>query len=948
MAERINGKTSYRRRDHGTERRGVFAVPSVEAVGYQRQQSRQDKARLLELLRRRKELESEPQGLGNKNLPAYKHKQEIVAALEEHRAIILGGETGSGKSTQVPQFLLEAGYDKIFVLVPRRVIADGLGDRVREELIEQMGEEEAANLVGIIHGERTERHEDNRIVVMTPDTFNGMERELSHLYKDKKVAIMSDEIHEANLFTEIATGVAAMSVQKNQSWRLIAASATHNADTLHKPFAKINGTDEVPIVTIEGRPFNVELQEEPDKTPMEVYASLESAPEKAMIFTSGKKEIDYIIDQTISELEKKEKGSSVNVIFRKLHGELTEFELSHINDPIPEGSRLVIVSSPAGMSGITIPGVTYVITDGTINRSELDNDGVNGLIRRYLSKAGITQQIGRAGRDVAGGVGVLAKPITIEEDKLRAKQQEIENPHMPFMSFEERLPHEPAEIYQSNLSRVVLRVAGLALRFSDINEYIPHRVAPSAIISAEESLYRLGALDEDDKITQIGAQMDKFSLSPELARGIVEARLRNRSIQHLAHAALIAAAVDTGGIQDFSNLTTRWRKFVRPTTADDFIAQLDLMMAVSEAEKHYGTESERYFFYDNDLHPKKIERARKAARKILRTLKIDIDNFTLMSPRPDEETLLRSDFTAGMLDLVYEESSRHNKKVFYKNIHGDVDSTERFISGRSIAKPAQGNIVAGIPRWYEKRDKHGLMQRNDVVEQILFVQREDVARYAEQNGLLTTRTLSPRLNGDMVVEQEQRMFGSIDVGQPVTSTHQERIPASTQELLVRSALEQPGEAQRALRAIADELAHYHHTIPKDVLEQFRRSKAPEEITKKTIEELLKGFAKETRSRSRLDRKLAQHVYSKGISINRYFDDQARVELQERSPDYFDIGNRTTRIYYDKGQPYVTSLTREQINELKDLKSPVYLPDGREILLQVSRADGKRRVSLGTV
>ncbi len=936
------------RRNHGTERRGVFAVPSVETVGYQREQSRQDKARLLELMKRRKAAETEPKGLGNKDLPAYKYKQEIIETLEEHRAIILGGETGSGKSTQVPQFLLEAGYDKTFVLVPRRVIADGLGDRIREELTAQMGEENSANLVGIIHGERTERHDDNRIVVMTPDTFNGMERELSDLYKHNKVAIISDEIHEANLFTEIATGVAAMSVQENKNWRLIAASATHNAETLHKPFAKINGTDEVPVVTIEGRPFNVELQEQPEKTPMEVYASLETQPEKSMIFTSGKKEIDYIIDQTINELEKKEKGSSQNVRFRKLHGELTELELSHINDPVPEGYRLVIVSSPAGMSGITISGVTHVITDGTINRSELDDDGVNGLIRRYLSRAGIIQQIGRAGRDVAGGVGILAKPITIEEDKLRAKQKEIENPHMPFIPFEERLPHEPAEIYESNLSRVVLRVAGLALRFSDINEYIPHRVTPSAIISAEESLYRLGALNEDDEITHVGAQMDKFSLSPELARGVVEARLNDRSIQHLAHAALIAAAIDTGGIQDFTNMTSRWRKFIRQTTADDFMAQLDLMMAVGDAEKQYDSESERYFFYENDLHPKKIERARKAARKILRTLKIDIDNFVLTPPLPDEEALLRSDFTAGMIDLVYEESSRHNKKVFYKNIHGDVDSTERFISGRSIAKPAQGSIVAGIPRWYEKRDKHGLMQRNDVVEQILFVQHQDVARYAEQNGLLTSKTLPPRLDGDMAVEQEQRMFGSIEVGRPVTSTRHEQIPASTQELLVRSALEQPGEAQRALRAIADELAHYHHTIPADVLDHFRRSKAPEEITKKTIEDLLRGFAKETRSRSQLDRKLARHVYSKGISINRYFDDQARVELQERSPDHYEIGYHVSRLFYDKGQPYVTSLTREQQKELRELHSAVYLPDGREILLQVSRADGKHRVSLSTI
>jgi len=944
MAERVNGKSPYIRRTHGSERRGVFPVPSADTVGYQLEQSRQDKARLVELLRSRQtvaKIDTEPQGLGNKTLPSYKYKKEIIETLEHHRAIILGGETGSGKSTQVPQFLYEAGYDKTFVLVPRRVIADGLGDRIREEMTTQLGED-ASDLIGIIHGERTETNDANRIVVMTPDTFNGMERDLVRLYKDKKVAIISDEIHEANLFTEIATGVAAMAVQDNDNWRLIAASATHNAETLYKPFGRINGNGEVPVVTIEGRPFNIELIENPDQTPMQAYASLDTLPEKSMIFTSGKKEIDYIIEETIKELDNKEKGASAAVMFRKLHGELTEFELSHINDPVPEGYKLVIVSSPAGMSGITISGVTHVITDGTINRSELDDDGVRGLTRRYLSKAGVTQQIGRAGRDVPGGIGILCKPITIEEDKLRARRQEIENPHMPFIPYGERLPHEPAEIYHSNLGRVVLRVAGLNRHFGDVNEFIPHRVAQSAIIGAEESLYRLGALDLEDKITRIGTQMNKFSLSPEISRGVVEAKVNSRSIQHLAQVALIAAAVEEGGIQDFSDRSVRWKDFIRPTTADDFIAQLDLMAAVREAEKEYGIETERFFFDEHDLHPKKIERARKTARKILRTLKVDLDNVVLMPPRPDEEALLRSDFTAGMIDLVYEETSRRQKKVFYRNIHGDDAATERFISGRSVARPPKGGIVAGIPRWYEKRNKTGMMQRYDVVEQILFVKHEDVSRYATQNSLLMSKILQPRIDGDMAVEQEQRMFGTIQVGEPVTSTRQELIPESTQKLLVHSALERQGEAQQALRAIADELGHYEHTIPADVLREFRRNSAPADITKKTIEDLLREFAKETRSLSQLDRRLAQYVYSKGMSINRYYDNQARAELQARSPGHIEIGGHESRVFYEKGQPYVTQLTRDQRSKVK---GDVYLPDGREVLLQISGPDGKNRISL---
>ena len=944
MAERSNGKGSYARRSHGSERRGVFPVPSVDNIGYQDAQSRRDRARLLEQMRRRfPRPEEEPDlGIGNKELPAFAHKKEIIQTLEHTRAMILGGETGSGKSTQVPQFLYEAGYDKIFVLVPRRVIADGLGDRIREELVDQLGEEVSTH-VGIIHGERVEVHDDNRIVVMTPDTFNGMEQELRENYKDKKVAIMSDEIHEANLFTEIATGIAAMAVQDNENWRLIAASATHNTETLTKPFGRINGTGEVPVVTIEGRPFVIEQREEPDKTPMEVYATLDELPDRSMIFTYGKKEIQYIIDQTRDELEKREPGLSHKVIFRKLHGELTEVELSHIDDPVPEGYKLVIVSSPAGMSGITISGTTHVITDGTINRSELDDDGIGGLRRRYLSRAGIMQQIGRAGRDVAGGVGILAKPITIEEDMLRRNNKEMDTPQMPFRSFDDlsRSDHEPAEIYHSNLARVVLRVASLNRRFTDINEYIPHRVAESAIIGAEESLYRLGALDDENKITPLGLLMNKFSLSPELSRGVAEAYRSSRPILHMAHMAIVASAVEQGGLQDFSSKSSNWKKFIRSSTDDDFIAQLDLSMAVMDQTRELGVEGEFYFFDQHDLHHKKIERARKAARKILKTLKIDIQNLDLVEPRYDEEELIRRDFTAGMIDLVYKESSRRHKKVFYRNIHGGNESTERYIT-RSVSKPGEGAIVAGFPRWFEKVTRTGSMQHHDVLEQILSIKEEDVVHFATEHGILTSRMLNPRIDGDVVVELEQKMFGSLTVGRPIGSAQREYIPEASKKLIVKSALERHGEAQRALRAIIDELAHYRKTIPFEELAHYRKSNAPEDITHHTIEALVREYAKETRSLSQIDRRLAQYVYSSGISINRFYDNQARVALQARAPEFISVAGRESRVHYDMGQPYITHLSREQHAEAGE---GIFLPDGREVLLQVASKDGKRRVSL---
>jgi HrpA-like RNA helicase len=952
MVERSNERPAFTRRTHGSERRGVFPVPNVNVIS-QLTQSREDKARLLrmaqERLRARQAEVEASSDLGNKSLPAYAHKQELLSNIDAYKAVIVGGATGSGKSTQLPQYLFEAGYDMTIALVPRRVIADGLGERIRVELEDQITGLNSRELVGIVHGERTERHEANKILVMTPNTFIKMEPELRERYAEKKLAVIADEIHEANLFTEIATGAAAISVRDNNNWRLIAASATHNADSLRHSFEKLNNGF-VPSIEIEGRPFNVDLRETPNQTPMQVYTGYGKDHEKAMIFTSGKREIDHIIDETIRELETQEPGSSKKVVFRKLHGELTEVELAHIDDPVPEGFRLVVVSSPAGMSGITIPGVTMVITDGTINRSELDDDGAAGLKRFYLSKAGIIQQIGRAGRDVPGGVGYLAMPITVRDDQILRRGGQLEARQMYFKSFEERDEHEPPEIYNSNLSSVVLSVAALDRRFNAINEYIPHPVEASEIIKSEETLARLGALDDDDRVTDIGLSMERFPVIPELARGLHEASLSGRGLQHMARAAFIAAAIDAGGLQNYQDKDrTEWKSFIRPSTSDDFIAQLDIMTAVEEtarAEKPLNLFAEEFA-----LHAKRIERARKAARKILGVLHIRPENIIVTPPLPNEETQLRSDFTAGMIDLVYEEIGKvpRSRKTLYRNIHGQTNSTTRTLSDRSVATPRPGQYVAGIPRWYETQSKHAQeFIRHDIIDHALFVNPDVVGTYAQQNGLLKGEHAFSRIEGDQGFEYEQPMFGSIPFGEPVRSSPRERTPEPTRKSMLNRALEKPGEAQLAARKIAEELTRYQERTPAALLQVYRKSDAPEDITKETIKQLLYEFTASTRSVRAVDDQLSEYLYSANVSINKFYDDEARLKLMEMSPDIIRVGKVEFRVFYDQGQPYVTTRNKQQV---LGINQPVYLPDGREVLWQresSAKAGGTRRVSFGSL
>lgn len=940
MPEHFNGRNyDKRRRLSGSDRRGVRPVPDLPNVTHV-EQSRADKESLVAgILERQKER----WGIGNRRLPAFQYKYELIENINTYKATIVGGETGSGKSTQLPQYLYEAGYDLTIILVPRRVIADGLGERIREEMSEsdRLPDFNAEEEIGIIHGERTERHENNKILVMTPNTYIRMADDISTKYGDKKVAVIADEIHEANLFTELAVGVAAKAVQEHDDWRIIAASATHNAETLEGPFQKIN-KGYVPKVQIEGRPFDIKLVEESQLNPMQAYARNGAEHEKAMIFTSGKKEIRYIIEEAKKELEKNEAGSSERVIFRILHGELTERELQSINDPIPEGYRLCIVSSPAGMSGITIPGVTFVASDGTINRAELDDEGAEGLARRYLSKAGVTQQIGRAGRDVPGGVGYLCKPVIVESQTRHDKDSSTVEERFEFKPFELREEHEPPEIWHTNLSRAALSMAAIGFRLYEINDYIPHRVKQIDILNAEEALFRLGALNEKAKITSVGVGMDAFPIAPELSRGLYEVFRKNR-VADMARAALTAAALDAGGLVDFGASITQQKatkNLIRDRTKNDFIAQLDIMMHLNARQNTGGIfDSE---IRDLGLNPKRADRAMKVAKKALSSQGIFLKNLDIPVPTLDEEQQMLDDFATGFIDMTYQHVGKdpRSKQRLYRSIHGNKDSTRRKISNRSFASVQDGEFIAGVPRWYEKGEhKDGTPIKHDIVDFVMPIDPRLVAKLAVENKVTQRRPVDVRVVDGHVVEYQQEYFGSITVGTDKKRSDEVGILSKeAQEVLYTHILNHPGDALRALRDLVNSLEEMKNLIPPEEMMSIRRLDAPSDITNQSVDELIKAFVQETRYTHEVDEKLRLHSFSQGYSLSRYYSPENVVAIKQRSPEVMEIGGTLSVVRYENGRPYVTSLTRSQ---KKQINEAVYLPDGREVYLKKNLPNGQK-------
>lgn len=963
MGERFNGNIPKSLGSHERARRGVSSVPSqdyLKQLRYSHKQALASREQLLSRLRgKSNEVDSQIIAddfvtLGNPNLPIYKYKHELLDVIEKNKATLLVGATGSGKSTQLAQFMVEAGYDHVFITEPRKIMADGLGERIQSELNEK-DSKKYANTVGIVHGDRNERHVDNKITTMTPYTLILMMPEIQKAFKGKKVGINTDEIHEDDPLTEMAFAIAAMAVRDNEHFRLIGSSATIKPETIKLPMGRISNPlrpldVKVPVFEVEGRPFDVEVLSAPGKNPAEVYLAYGTDHLVSILSTKGEGEIKNIITEIKDGLEKIQKGRSEKYIFAKLSAETSSYRRAKIAETaknVPEGMHLVVVASPAARSGITIPNASFGATDGMINREIRNEDNDWGLEAQYYSQAELIQVAGRIGRDVGGGVVYICDPMPSDA---RARRVEQHKQLYPYMSFDDRPEYPIPAIYNTNISGMVIEAAASGIDYSEMNQYMMSPVNSATIQNSKARLVKtFGALDTDGKITPIGRLMKKFPVVSELSRGIAEGLELGRSRQHMARAALIAAAVDAGGLQEFrSNAGNEWRNLLRSGADDDFIAQLDLMLALAEADRDSETPREKYLYARAyDLSAKRVESAQKSAAKILRRLGIDTETFVIEPPGYKEITELRDDFTAGMFDQVYRDDGMRGKERVFTHVRDDKHIKHRTISKRSVTEPASRQIIAGIGQHYEDIST-GKREVKNILTMTLNVDPTVVGRYALQNGLISYKPLpsSARIDGGMVIEREQIVFGTLHLGSREVSKSQDVIPVESQRALVRHSLQNPGPAQLAMRSTADELAEYRRILPAEEIERYRNKDSPVDITKKEIEKLLLHYAARTRNTQELDALLGEHAYQKNISIEIYYDNNARLSMLERSPDRIVIGGVETEIRYDNGKPYVTQKITKQQN--LSINSAVLLDDGREVLHQVPKEGGRgtRRVSFG--
>ncbi|KAG7506384.1 ATP-dependent RNA helicase DHX8-like [Solea senegalensis] len=431
------------------------------------------------------------------SLPIFKLKEQLVQAVHDNQILIVVGETGSGKTTQITQYLAEAGYTsrgKIGCTQPRRVAAMSVAKRVSEEYGCRLGQE-----VGY-----TIRFEDCTCTetVIKYMTHGMLQREcLIDPDMSQYCIVMLDEAHERTIHTDVLFGLLKKTIQKRKDMKLIVSSATLDAVKFSQYFF------EAPIFTIPGRTFPVEIlyTKEPETdyldasliTVMQIH--LTEPPGDVLVFLTGQEEIDTACEMLFERM--KSLGPDVpELIILPVYSALPSEMQTRIFDPAPPGSRKVIIATNIAETSLTIDGIYYVVDPGFVKQIVYNSkSGIDQLLVTPISQAQAKQRSGRAGRT---GPGKCYRLYTE-----RAYRDEMLVSNVP-------------EIQRTNLSSTVL-----SLKAMGINDLLSFDFMDSppmeTLITAMEQLYTLGALDDEGLLTRLGRRMAEFPLDPMLCKMLI-------------------------------------------------------------------------------------------------------------------------------------------------------------------------------------------------------------------------------------------------------------------------------------------------------------------------------------------------------------------------------------------------------------------------------------------
>ncbi len=514
-------------------------------------------------------------------LPITARREEIIAALRAHPVLIVAGETGSGKTTQLPKMCLEAGLGverMIACTQPRRIAATSVAARVAAELSDP---EMALVSYRIRFSDHTKK--TTRIKFLT----DGML--LAEAASDRTLsrydAVIIDEAHERSLNIDFLLGILKRLTIKRPELKLIISSATLDTAKFSRHFAG------APVITIPGQTFPVEVRYlAPDEgasgneisvVEQTVAAVLDlvrhDPPGDLLVFMATERDILEVCEA----LEGEPGGKGGDLLVLPLFGRLSSREQARIFAPCPQ--RKIVVATNVAETSITVPGIRYVVDSGLARISSYSPRArTTKLPIRPISQASADQRRGRCGRV---GPGVCVRLYS--EEEYLAKE-----------------PFTPPEIVRANLAEVILRMLDLRLGHPAQFPFLdpPH---PRAIKDGFALLRELSALEEETdlpvpRLSKQGRLMARLPLDPAIARMVLEAR--ERGVLH--QVIIIAAALS---IQDprlrppgqESEATAAQRQFLEP--ASDFLTFLNLWRHYHQVAKSVSRARLRKYCQQNFL-----------------------------------------------------------------------------------------------------------------------------------------------------------------------------------------------------------------------------------------------------------------------------------------------------------------------------------------------------------
>ena len=450
-------------------------------------------------------------------LPIAKHREEIKETVKANKATIIVGETGSGKTTQVPPYLFEAGLarkGRIGITQPRRIAAISTAEFVAAQFGCNVGEE-----VGYQIRFNDTTTQGTRIKFMT-DGILLQEAKRDPTFSRYDVLIF-DESHERGLNTDFCLGLAKRALDLRDDLKVVVMSATIDA----KKFARFFGA--APIVSVEGRMYPVEVRYIERGDIGDAVALLDPDPRNLiealaaytvdkihrsgskgdiLVFMPGAAEIFRTI-RFIEEL--RHTGLTALPVF----GDMSPDEQRKIFESVP--GRKVVVATNIAETSITVDGVVHVVDSGIIRESEFDpRSGIGSLRVVEHSKAGLEQRKGRAGRTQEGMCWRLF--LKEEYDGTRSEYRRS-------WREKDRQEFTKPEILRSDLAGVVLRLLGIGIKYIEDFE-LPDPPSDDALRNALETLGAIGAISENREVTSLGERLLELPFEPKIGRMILAAQ----------------------------------------------------------------------------------------------------------------------------------------------------------------------------------------------------------------------------------------------------------------------------------------------------------------------------------------------------------------------------------------------------------------------------------------